>query len=81
MSTNIREAVENTFFKDDDGQITLGWLLRKLNHFAASSNDPEIAIRQNIAKEILTECNRWEGVDVQEYIKNLPRVIKEQENE
>ena len=75
----LKQAIENTFFGDEDGQITLTWLLTILNHFAMTNDNPEVAIRQNIAKEILTMCNRWEGIDIEAYLNNLPRVVKEQE--
>jgi len=81
MAKDLRESIENAFFKTDDGMITFAWLLEILNHFAMTTDNPEVAIRQNIAKEILTMCNRWEGVDVQTYIRSLPRVIKEKESE
>ena len=81
MRTKLSQAVENTFFRDHEGRMTLAWLMQILNHFAMASDNPEIAIRQNVSKEILTMCNRWEGVDIESYLNSLPRVVKEKENE
>jgi|TARA_Y100000310_G_scaffold118542_1_gene117446 hypothetical protein len=79
VADKLRQAYEDTFFKDVKGQMVLAHLLQSLNHFATATDNPEVAIRQNVAKEILTMCNRWEGVDIQRYLNSLPRVLKEKE--
>lgn len=63
---------EHLFMGNEIGsRVLTHWLIR-LGHFdIADPEDKEMIIKQNIAKELLTLCNRWP--ETTKYVSCLPR--------
>ena len=80
--SQLKAAYQEHLFGSESALLFAEHLLTKLNHFGdVEQSDPETGIRKNIAQEILSMCDRWEGVDVQAYLQNLPIAVKEKEDD
>ena len=87
--SQLKAAYQEHLFGSESALLFAEHLLTKLLHFKEIDSDlnsthVSLAVQvqfQNVAKGILTMCDRWEGIGVQAYLQNLPIAVKEKEDE